>query len=131
MIPFETWLSQIVGYCRLVADTVGLRRAWVDGNHSQSSVTDFDELYEQIFDDLDSDSFDKELKVHLAKNVAAREALSAFLEAIRNADMAREGNVKLSSPENLLRSTEWLRVVDTAERVTILLANHRIGEGDE
>ncbi len=119
MIPFQTWLSQILGYCRFVTDTVGLWRAWVNGDFSHTSVTGFDELYEQIFDDLDSDSIEIGAE-YLAEDLAAREALSTFLNAVRSADKSREINLELISPENLLRSDEWNRVVKAAEKVKAL-----------
>jgi hypothetical protein len=117
MIKFQTWLSQIVGYCQFIVDTVGLRRAWINQNFSHTSVTNFDELYEQIFDDLDSDNIEKELAVYLGRDTAATRAVSEFLESIRVVDNQRETDMQLSDPRCLLQSEEWLRVVRAAEQV--------------
>lgn len=123
MIHFQIWLLQIVGYCQFVTDTVGLRRAWIDRNFSRTSVTNFDELYEQIFDDLDSDNFENELAVHLP-DVTARKAVSEFLDSIRVVDQRREVNMKLDDPKNLLQSDEWRCVVKAAERIVDLFGGN-------
>lgn len=117
MIPFQTWLTQIVEYSRFIADTLGVRRAWIEGDHSKTSVTDFDELYEQIFDDLDSDTFEEELDAHLPNDEVARQVLKAFLGELRSIDFVRSCDKKLKSPSALLGSDEWSQVVVKARRV--------------
>lgn len=117
MIPFQTWLTQIVEYGRFIADSLGVRRAWVEGDLSRTSVTDFDELYEQVFDDLDSDTFEEELGVHLPTDDAARQVLKEFLGELRFIDSVRSRDGKLRSPATLLGSDEWSRLVETARRV--------------
>jgi hypothetical protein len=117
MIPFKTWLPQIIGYCQLVVDAEGLERAWVDGDFSLTSVTDFDELYEQIFDDLDSDNIEKELTTYLSNDVTARKKISDFLSALRVVNIYREDKLMLSNSSDLLNSYEWLHVVEVAKRL--------------
>jgi hypothetical protein len=117
VIPFQTWFSQIVGYARFITDTPSIRRAWVEGDRSQTSVTDFDELYEQIFDDLDSGTFENDLAIHFPDDAAARQVLASFLREIRTIDALRSSNKELHSPAALLRSEEWSRLVEVAHRV--------------
>jgi hypothetical protein len=119
MIPFDTWLSQIVIYCRFVLDTVGLRRAWVEGDALRTSVTGFDELYEQIFDDLDSDGMERQLAMQLSNDSAARQALSGFLESLRNVGDLRQTRSELQSAAALIRSPEWQNVERAAREVLL------------
>jgi hypothetical protein len=117
VIPFQTWLSQMLGYCHFVIDTLGVRRAWVSKDYSQTSITNFDELYEQIFDDLDSDRLEERLNVYLRDNPELREALAAFLQELRAISDQRDRIRKLASDSTLLESEEWSRVVEIAWRV--------------
>ena len=116
MIDLQTWLPQIVGYCEFIADAVGTRRAWIQQNFELTSATGFDELYEQIFDDLDSDNFEKEL-VSVLPDIALRKAISQFLEALRSVNFCHETDVKFESPKFLFQSNEWQGVVRTAVNV--------------
>lgn len=125
MIPYPTWLSQILGYCHFVTDSVGVRRAWIDGDFTRTSVTDFDELYEQIFDDLDSDAFERELATYLVEDKRAIGALCSFFDAIRGADVARKKEAGLRNSKNLLRSEEWFLIVSAAEKVLAAFEGER------
>lgn len=117
MIPFQTWFTQIVGYCHFITDALSVRRAWVEGDHSRTSVSDFEELYEQIFDDLDSDAFEQELDTCLPSDPSSREMLTAFLHELRSIDTLRSQNKTLCSAAELLRSNEWERLVEVARRI--------------
>ena len=117
MIPFQTWLSQIVGYCHFVADALGVQRAWRSGNYSQTSVTDFDELYEQIFDDLDSDSLEGQLATNLRDEPEAQELIRAFLQQVRVISDRRVNDPALRSTAVLIDSAEWGRLVEIARAV--------------
>lgn len=121
MIPFQSWLSQITGYCRFVTDEVSLRRAWIDGDFTQTSVTDFDELYEQIFDDLDSDVCEESLIEWFPDDLIVRDSVSAFLNALRDVNQSIDGSNEPLRHEYLLRSSGWHRVVCAAESVVTLL----------
>lgn len=51
----EVWVPQMLWYCELIADDK--RLAWAfnqEPDRIWTSVTDYDELMEQIFDDLDA-----------------------------------------------------------------------------
>jgi hypothetical protein len=130
MIPFQTWLLQILGYCQFVADAVAVRRAWIERDFSSTSVTDFEELYEQIFDDLDSNNVEKELVKYFPADLAVRRAVSEFLDAIRVVDSCRESSVQLRDPECLLKSDEWLRLIAAADQVLQQIDKKSIREID-
>jgi hypothetical protein len=128
MIPFDTWLSQILNYCRFVLDTVGLRRAWVEGDALRTSVTGFDELYEQIFDDLDSDGMERQLAMQMSNDPAARQALSGFLESLRSVGGLRLSRPELQSAAALMRSAEWQNVERAARTVLLEVTGDDGGE---
>jgi hypothetical protein len=118
VIPFHTWLSQVVGYCHFVADDRAVRRAWVNRDYSQTSITDFDELYEQIFDDMDSDALEKDLSTYLPDDSGARDDIATFLQQIREiSDQQEQGGLR--SAADLLDSKAWGRLVDIARRVKL------------
>ncbi len=117
MIPFHTWLSQIVGYCHFVADDLGVTRAWVDGDYSRTSITSFDELYEQIFDDLDSDALEQELSAHLPDDPETQEFVGAFLRQLRMISAQRMHDRELGSAASLINSKEWHGLVKIARHV--------------
>jgi len=117
VIPFATWLDQMIRYCRFVADDAALRRAWIGGDFSSTSLTDFDELFEQVFDDLDSDGVERELDQHLPDDDAGKEALGQFLQALRAADEQRRHDIRLLQPSELLSSIPWQGVVRAGQIV--------------
>lgn len=116
MISFDVWLSQIFGYCEFVANDYELQQAWINKNFSNTSITNFDELYEQIFDDLDSDVIEEELENSSLIDKDMKEAVSNFLSALRVAD---ENNIKSNSAD-LLASKQWQNVVMAAKKVLML-----------
>jgi len=86
MIEFTTWLRQILRYCEFIAMDGAVRSAWIDHDYSHTSITDFDELYEQLFDDLDSDLFLEGLP-NLLPDVHCQRAIREFLLAIKAVDI--------------------------------------------
>ena len=119
MISFrETWLPQILGYCELVCDDLKIRRAWINHDTSATSVTSFDELYEQIFGDLDSDRLQAELPVLLNDADVMQHAIHDFLEALRASDRVRATEPGLKNASAFLSSKHW-KLVQTAARATL------------
>ena len=116
MIPFDTWIRQIVGYADLITASADLRRAWIDRDPSITSAMDFDELFEQVFDDLDSDAFDTKLIAYIPEDPEARAALSEFLEALRRTNQVLEQQPNLRDALALLSSAEWRLVKEAASR---------------
>mgnify|MGYP001792877675 CR=1 FL=1 len=77
----KVWLPQIIGYAEIVADGT-LRRAWQEGDSSQTSVYYSDELYEQVFEDLDADSMRLKMRFELQDQPKVVERVEAFLHSI-------------------------------------------------
>jgi hypothetical protein len=117
MIEFQVWLPQILGYCNLILDDATLRGAWVNADRSRTSVVDFDELYEQLFDDLASQAVLGEMGNLLPGEPTKQMVLSRFLGAILDVDVEVSRRPELKDAEALLRSDSWERVRDAARSV--------------
>ena len=89
----------------------------IEHDTSGTSVTDFDELYEQIFDDLDSGFFQTELSKYLPDRGEMNTALSNFLESLRQVDRERTATIELRDPWTLLASEQWGVLRDAAQAV--------------
>lgn len=114
MIEFETWLPQIVGYCEFVVDDMRLRQAWIKRDFSDTSVTDFDELYEQVFDDLDANHFAANLHRHLPNSERIATTVGDFIAMLQKMDRIRTGNPALLDAVVLLDSDQWQLVRNSA-----------------
>ncbi len=99
MIDFEqVWVPQIVEYARLIS-TGRLEDEWLGHATTTTSVTDPDELHEQIFDDLDADDIWTENRGNSQLPERAVEAIDRFLAALRNIDE--------SDARRVVTSTAW------------------------
>jgi hypothetical protein len=114
MIDMETWLPQILDYCSFVVDEKKIRQAWVDRDFSETSVTDFDELYEQVFDDLDAERFVTDLSMKWPTTAPERAVIAEFLASLQDADRARSSHAELRNASDLLNSSHWGRVRSSA-----------------
>ena len=108
MIERSVWMDQMRRYVRFVADEAAIRRAWI-GAERLTSATDFDELFEQIFDDLDADGLEQQM---LGEGDAEAQALRGFLEAMRHASET-QSTTTLPSVE-FLESREWRELHSSA-----------------
>ena len=114
MIEFTTWLPQIVGYCKYVVDDLRLQQAWIKHDFSETSVSDFDELYEQVFDDLDACHFAANLHSHLPNSERMATTIADFIETLQEMDRARTENLDLLDAAALLDSDQWQLVRKSA-----------------
>jgi hypothetical protein len=117
MIIFEKWISQILGYAQFVSDDKGVKSAWIDGDFSCTSITNFDELYEQMFGDLDSGGFINRLNEFLPNSIEECKALSEFITSIIEIDEMMGQNKGGLSPIDLIQSDQWGRLVGVARRL--------------
>lgn len=120
MIAADVWLEQLTRYMIFVTSDDHLRRAWIDADYDTTSVTGFDELYEQVFDDLDSDNLERPILASM-NDKAAAESISTFLDALRSMESAIQAMPTLKNPMLLLQSREWATVQRTATRALSLL----------
>jgi hypothetical protein len=125
LIEFETWFPQIVGYARLISDGDTLRRSWLHGDRTETSVTDFDELWEQVFDDLDSDTLEKQMVAKINDN-NLRDLTTQFLARLRYVESAVRSGSALQEPTSLLGSPQWALLETTAAELARASSGHDI-----
>ena len=115
MIDFHrVWLPQILGFATLIADE-GLEADWIRGDTSRTRFASLQELYEQVFEDLESHAIVAELERHLPGRVDRQEALASFLRAVTHAHLQVAANPQLREPRRLFASRSWLHLRGAAE----------------
>lgn len=113
MIDINTWVGSIASICGNLSD----------GNVDESintlspiktSITSISELYEQVFDDLDSDS---QFKIHGPKlNPDLRGKITHFLDSLRKLDEI--SNMILSTDSQLIKTVEWSTLKSAADQLS-------------
>jgi len=112
MIDFaHVWLPQIVGYAAMIGSG-RLEEHWLGQRGLFTSVTDPDELCEQIFGDLDADNIWIEARRSAQLPAPTIDAIDRFLAALHDIDE--------SNAATLVSSTVWLAVREAAN---VLVAN--------
>ena len=107
MISDRIWLNYIRRTCTFILDERKLRSVWLDHKSGVTSVTNFDELFEQLFGDLDSENKEKELDRIFVARIDAKKSIIQFLRAIKKIDQQRFSSKSYLNLENLLNSTDW------------------------
>jgi len=113
---FDYWIQNIDSYSRLIADPHELERAWINKDKRVTSAYDFDELMEQLLDDLRVEEHVDQFKDSLQR-MGALEAVTAFAAELTDLDQTVKGRPQLRDPQVLLRSPEWENLRRTAEGV--------------
>ncbi|KMZ13537.1 hypothetical protein BHUM_01452 [Candidatus Burkholderia humilis] len=115
MIEVETvWIPQILAYAEIVLERESIQDCWVHCNCKSTSVTSFDEMIEQIFDDLDSDSLLETARSDANISLKIVNSIDELLIAIKKVDEAKESGSLANAPESLLASALWRIVADRA-----------------
>jgi len=123
----RVWLPQIIRYARLISDGETLRKAWLHCDTSQTSVTSYDELIEQIFDDLASLEVIEKSKRTLCEDPELYRLLGSFISEMDRFDTDRSRCGSPSKPEEILQSDRWRAIMDLSARVV----QHAKGKGLE
>ncbi|MCK7632307.1 hypothetical protein N5094_16675 [Shewanella putrefaciens] len=119
MIELDTWLENIIGTCEMLTDGT-IEQAWLSDDGSKTSITSFDELYEQIFDDLDSEQYVQSSEFINGLTETSRHVVNDFFVSIQKLDDYKvKGNIEQSSL--LLESKQWSSLLKLAERLLRLL----------
>jgi hypothetical protein len=106
VVDFEYWLDGLVGTCELICKETTLRQVGIDGDENITSIYDYNELDEQLVDDLQIDSWVQEFTARI-DDAAMVQALLAFSGALHKLDQAIDALPALQSPEILLNSSHW------------------------
>jgi hypothetical protein len=112
MIDFEqVWLPQIIEYARLVS-TGQIDDEWLGRTKSTTSITDPDELYEQVFDDLDAEAIWAESDGRTRLPHVLADAITRFLTTLSSIDE--------SDARSVLSSSNW---ADAKKAASDVVAN--------
>jgi hypothetical protein len=87
MVDFEYWFNGIVGACELIADEDVLRKVWIGGDRSITSIHYYDELYVQLTDDLFLDGNLREFASTIG-DVGTIQTLAKFSQALNILDQS-------------------------------------------
>lgn len=109
MIDFENvWLPQIVRYAQLISSGQ-LEAEWLGQAVVATSVTDADELGEQVFDDLDADGVWAERRDRNSLSADGRDAIDRFLQTLRE--------IVETDARVLVQTGHWKRAKQAAQTV--------------
>lgn len=130
MIDFEYWIANIVSTCELIASD-SLRKVWIYGDRSLTSIHNYDELYVQLNDGLRIGELIEEFSSRIGDENTLR-VLREFAESLPILDRSIEGASQLRNPAALLSSPQWEVVKKSAQRVIALpyLQPYRGGRKD-
>jgi hypothetical protein len=123
-IPFEVWIDGIVGTASFLADHAKVERAWTGADSSFTSITSFDEAYEQLFDDLAATEYLEEYSGRAELSEGQRKTLREFVTVVERADkrpFVSNGQLDVRA---LLASAAW-REVEMAARNIVLSFGRR------
>ena len=106
MLDFHRgWLPQILGFAAIIADGE-LEAAWLHPSR-HARLASFDELYQQVFEDLEAEAMLPRLRAHLPGQVERQEAIATFLRAIAHLHLQVEADPALRAPRRLVATTSW------------------------
>lgn len=117
-IPFDVWLDGILRTATFLANNNLLRRVWIEGDYSVTSITNISEAQEQLFDDLDAEN---QILLHSNKNTLTdieKDTLKKFIDIFACFDEAvfmKDNGI--IDHEQILNSNEWAKVSAAAETV--------------
>jgi hypothetical protein len=116
MIELQTRFSYIGRISAIILNQDEIRSVWINKKSGITSVTDFDELYEQLFDDLDIEELERGQSDLLIIDVLSRNEILNFLSAVRDVDKAIESDSLLRNPSDLLTSEAWKKFEGACEK---------------
>ncbi len=98
-----------------LADRDSVERVWLNGDSTITSLTSFNELYEQLFDDLDASSY---LETHGKSATLARaqkQAIANFLCLLRDFDDRPFIMNRKENSAAILSSAAWASIQSAAQ----------------
>ena len=119
MIDFrKEWLPQIIGYAELVSDEDVIRKSWLDGDRSRTSVISPDELFVQFFESLEAEAYKGILHQHLPNDQRLCEAITRFIDAMSELDAEATAASPFPDPQVVLDSRTWKLAREAAGGLT-------------
>jgi hypothetical protein len=120
----DVWLPQIIAYAEFIEEDGAVRAAWIDGDRSQTSVTDFDELMEQVFGDADAKEQLKLAVVEFGDDAMLVMRLAEFIEGLECVDRVVVDTEIDSDPAKILALPEWLSLRDRSRQLRVYAELH-------
>ena len=117
MIELSVWLENVIGTCDLIHKNNLLEKVWLDKSADITSITEPDELFEQIFHDLDADNFEHSPEFVNNCEKSLKESIIKFLESLRVFEKLVDDDLDLIKLKILLAKEEWHNVKIAAEYV--------------
>ena len=116
MIELQTRLSYIGGISEFILNQDEIRSVWINKKLGITSLMDFDELFVQLFDDLDMEELEREPSDLLSMDAPSRNRILNFLNSVRDVDKAIENDRRLRDPSRLLTSDSWRNLEVACEK---------------
>ena len=124
---FRTWLPQIIGYAEMVDEETVLRKAWVKGDRSKTSVyypgeliSQLDDLTAPVRDDIDARLADcRPLALCIRSFLHSAETLWFAAEATMDVQSWGEGR-QIAGAKGIFSSHEWRKLQDHARQLIVL-----------
>lgn len=116
MIELQIRLEYIGWISKFILDQEAIHSVWIGKKKGVTSVTDFDELYEQLFDDLDIEELERDPSQLLSVDVLSRNEILNFLSAVRDVNKEIESDPLLRNPSKLLISEAWKKFKAACEK---------------
>ncbi len=119
-IKFPIWIDGIVGNARVIADRKTLKRVWINHEGGLTSITSFDEAYEQLFDDLDALTYVEAYSEEAGLSKEQGQSVREYIESFRDFDdqmFVRNGVLNV---EAMLNSSAWAEIETKAQKLVSL-----------
>lgn len=119
MIKLEVWIDGIYSTAELVAEDGLFERVWLKNDTSITSITEPDELFEQIFDGLDADAFEKSEEFKHQLDYSQQSKISLFLQELRKLEEFIKTHNLNDEPLNVLSSLLWAELKIAAKKLKL------------
>jgi hypothetical protein len=117
-VTFEEWSSGIAQIAELISSESSLRQAWVEGNRSAATISDYVELYAEIIVQLESERCLKAYSARLSKEKLR--AMKRFVDATHRFDESFNEKLSMRDPKVLLSSAEWGQLRSAAAKLSAI-----------
>lgn len=121
-IPFEVWIENVVGNARIVGDQEILKRVWIEGDTTITSIMDFDECYMQLISDTDAlgylEVYPNDPRLSKSQQNALREYILAFRDFDDRPFLKNGDDDALEASHDyaeMFASAAWIEVIKKAQ----------------
>lgn len=120
MITFDVWMDGVVGNASVIANRELLKEVWIKEKKNITSITSFDEAYEQLIGDLDALGYLEVYSSNPSLSEDQQTALREYIEAFKRFDVQPFIKEDVLNFEILLDSYTWEALEKKAQRLVLL-----------